>query len=286
MSASKRFWQILFWALFIVTILHVAPVLRAVLGGTKLPFVYFVPPFFVVGFAHAIFLLGPRRAVLFLLLCVVICFASEYIGSTTGYIFGPYHYSDDPEVQRTVTGVKLFGHVPWTIPLVWFVMLYPALIISNLLLEGAPFVANRKLTRVLWLSLLGALVITAWDLTMDPYSVGVHEAWIWEVDGDYLVDIPFTNYYGWVGVSFVVMLIYRLIEPRLKGQEMSLVPDSWSGKVVLAMPLSTYAFMTISDLIFGYPQEAAPISPFVMGLPLVVAGTRLALWKRADDPPV
>lgn len=285
MSVSKRFWQVLFWMLFVVTIAHFGLVLRDIVGTVKLPFVYFVPPFFVVGLLHAIFLLGPRRAALFLALCVVICFGSEYIGSTTGLIFGPYHYSDDPVVQQTVTGVKLFGHVPWTIPLVWFVMLYPALIIANLCLEGAPFAANRGLGRVVWLSLIGALILTAWDLTMDPYSVGLQKAWIWEVKGQYLVDIPFTNYYGWVGVSFVVFLVYRLIEPHLEGQEMSLVPDSWSGKIVLAMPLSTYAFMSISDMIFGYPAECAVISPFAMGFPLLVAGTRLALWKRQADPP-
>ena len=283
MTGRRRMFEVLFWMLVIIGVLQLGFYLRPFYTGTKLPFVYFVGPFFVATAAHAIYMLGLRRAALFFGLCVLICFGAEYIGSTTGLIFGAYHYSDDPQVQATVTGVKLLGHVPWTIPAVWFVMLYPSHIITNLALEGQPFADNRGLWRVVWMAFVGAFVITAWDLTMDPYSVGIQKAWIWHNPGAYLADIPFSNFYGWLGTTFVFFLAYRLIEPRVKGQEREIVRSTWLGKIVIAAPLSTYAFMCASDLIFGHPAEAAMISPFAMGFPLFVAGTRLAQWVQSEE---
>ena len=55
----------------------------------RLPWSILVPGFAVFSFAHSMVLLGHKRALLLLVLCITLAFASEYIGERTGLIFGP-----------------------------------------------------------------------------------------------------------------------------------------------------------------------------------------------------
>ena len=56
---------------------------------------------------------------------------------------------------------------------------------------------------------VGALVMTAWDLAMDPMmSAGEH--WIWEVEGAYF-GIPLQNYWGWWLTVFVTFMLFLMI---------------------------------------------------------------------------
>ena len=63
-----------------------------------------------------------------------------------------------------------------------------------------------------WLALVGAVAMTAWDLSMDPVMVRLG-AWVWHVPGPYF-GIPLRNYLGWLETTFVVFLLYRLFEGR------------------------------------------------------------------------
>lgn len=49
---------------------------------------------------------------------------------------------------------------------------------------------------LLWLSLAGALAMTAWDLSIDP-NMTRWGAWVWEAPGLYF-DIPPQNCLGWL----------------------------------------------------------------------------------------
>ena len=68
-------------------------------------------------------------------------------------LFSLFHYT-------AVLGPKL-GHVPLLIPLAWFMMIYPSYVIANLLVAGRPIVSRPGLARLVWLSLIGAMVMTA-----------------------------------------------------------------------------------------------------------------------------
>ena len=80
-----------------------------------------------------------------------------------------YHYTDK-------LGAKFLGLVPYLIPAAWFMMSYPSFIITDRLIP-----ANwKRWQRILAVAAVGGLVMTAWDVIMDPIMVaGGH--WVWDV---------------------------------------------------------------------------------------------------------
>ncbi|HVS63444.1 MAG TPA: carotenoid biosynthesis protein [Thermoanaerobaculia bacterium] len=251
----------------VVALVVVALELRPLVDGAKVPFMLLVPIFALFSLLHAGFVLGWRHAFLFFALSAVISLGSELIGTETGLIFGRYHYTD-------VLGPKLFGEVPIVIPLTWFLMIYPSYLIANLIVEGRLLAQGRRLAHLVSMAFLGALVMTAWDLTLDPYMVSFEKAWVWDQPGSYF-GIPIHNYVGWLATTFVVMLLYRLLERRRPPRPIG-GPSRW----LAAAPLATYGFMSIGDVALGHPVETVLISPFAMGIPLLFAATAFARPER------
>ena len=73
----------------------------------------------LTGFAHAVETRGWRRALLLFGSGALISLGMEALGAGTGLLFGNYSYTDK-------LGGKLFGLVPWLIPVAWCSLLYPA----------------------------------------------------------------------------------------------------------------------------------------------------------------
>ncbi len=217
---------------------------------------------------HALYALGWRHTLVFFTTSAVISWIYEQVGVGTGLIYGPYHYTD-------VLGVKL-GHVPLLIPLAWFMMIYPSYVIATLIVDDRPTGSRGGLKHIIWLSFLSAVVMTAWDLVVDPVLSGPSfRAWIWEQGGPYF-GIPVQNYLGWLLTTFTVYLIYRLFEWRVGPQPLgSLTP------AIAAMPLIAYGSIMISNSLAGGPEALRVIGPFVMGLPLIAAAARLVKYRPA-----
>ena len=112
---------------------------------------------------HAARSLGPRWALRFFAVSAVISWAYEQAGVATGLVYGKYHYT-------AVLGPKL-GHVPVLIPLAWFAMIYPAYVIARLLVDDAAQAGSGNWRRHLWRAAIAGMVMTAWDLVMDPNLV-------------------------------------------------------------------------------------------------------------------
>ena len=251
----------------ILGVVSVAMHLHPVVADQRLPWVWIVPVFFTFCFCHACFVLGWRRAATLLGITTVVTFGAEYIGTTTGLLFGDYTY--DP-----VVGYLLLGEVPYTIPMAWFTMLYSSYVVTNLCIDGKPVSEGWGGGRLVWLSFVGAMIMTAWDLTLDPYMVEFERGWTWHDGGPYF-GIPYSNYTGWIGVSFVVFMLYRLAELKIP-----LVPLGRVTWWIILFPLLTYGQMSVSDIALGHPEETVLISPFAMGIPFLIALTRLAGFKR------
>lgn len=266
----------------------------------RLPWSIMVPSLALFCLAHSIVMLGWERAVALFLLCVTISFGFEYVGEATGAIFGAYHYTD-------VLGFKLFGRVPVLIPLAWYMMFYPSYVVTNILAEGNPISVQNNIVWIAWMSVLSALVMTAWDLTMDPImsfhpcqtgsadclpvtldeNVVGHPAWIWGVDGEHF-GVPLLNYRGWLLNTFIVFFIFRWVEPRLPHRP-------WRGsqsRLMAWFPVGVYGGMSVIDAWLGYPQidDIHLISPFAMGIPALFASFRifadrpdLPLWPHHDN---
>jgi uncharacterized membrane protein len=264
--------RVLVAILTVVGLVVLALELRPLVDDAKVPFALLVPVFALFSLVHAGFLLGWRHALTFFGLSAVLSFAAELAGTKTGAIFGEYHYTD-------VLGPKLLGEVPVVIPLAWFLMIYPSYLIANLIVEGRLLPRGRRLTSLVWMAFLGALVMTAWDLTLDPYMVEFEKAWVWDQPGSYF-GIPIHNYVGWVGTTFLVMLLYRLIERRAPPR-----PVGEASGWLAALPLMTYGFMSVGDVALGHPVETVLISPFAMGIPLLFAATAFARPERMTALP-
>ncbi|MDQ3807195.1 MAG: carotenoid biosynthesis protein [Thermoproteota archaeon] len=155
---------------------------------------------------HATYVLGWRQTLLLFGITVAISWSYEHIGVETGLIYGAYHYTD-------ALGLKL-GHVPIIIPIAWFMMIYPSYIIANLIGNGGRLQKtvsidknsnnNRIPVQILWISFLSAVIMTAWDLVVDPYLSGPTErVWIWEEGGQYF-GVPLHNFGGWLLTTFTI----------------------------------------------------------------------------------
>lgn len=123
-----------------------------------------------------------RSILLILAIILPVSWLLEFIGSSTGYPFGQYHYTD-----RLIPQI---GHVPLIIPLSWLMMLPPSWSIAKRICRrtsGWAFV------------LLSGGAMMAWDLYLDPQMVG-WQFWIWGEQpmllGGYF-GIPWLNYFGW-----------------------------------------------------------------------------------------
>lgn len=110
-------------------------------------------------------------------------FGSEIIGIHTGYLYGDYVYGP-------TLGPKLWD-VPIIIGVNWFILSY---------LTGTLF---HKVPNDYYAALLGAIAMTSLDYIIEPVAVAL-DFWAWKFD-----IIPLENYVGWLGVSFLIQLIYR-----------------------------------------------------------------------------
>jgi uncharacterized membrane protein len=220
---------------------------------------------------HASYVLGWRHTLLFFGITVAVSWSYEHVGVETGLIYGAYHYTD-------ALGLKL-GHVPIIIPIAWFMMIYPSYIIANLIGSGRQMMMRDKnnnritLVQILWLSFLSAVMMTAWDLVVDPYLSGPTErAWIWEDGGQYF-GVPLHNFGGWLLTTFTIYFIFRLLSER----KFQVRPSRPLTTSIILLPLISYGTMMVANIIPGEPPELQIIGPIVMGFPLAIAAIRLLM---------
>jgi uncharacterized membrane protein len=202
---------------------------------------------------------GWKRTGLFFVLTALISYLLEEAGVRTGAVYGPYHYSD-------MLGPKL-GHVPVLIPLAWFMMVYPSWVVGRSLLRG---VEARSVKGLVTLSLVAAMVMTAWDTVMDPPMAAAGN-WIWEQGGAYF-GVPFQNYFGWFLTTFWVYLgAGILLEKRTVGVKKSFA----------MMPIVVYGVYGLS---YATPRRFAElqlVAMFAMVLPAFVALIQMS--AHGDD---
>jgi len=156
----------------------------------------------LIGFAFALLHAGQRegwgRALRLFALVFGVSLLFESVGVATGWVYGPYHYTDK-------LGPLFLGLVPYLIPVAWFMMSYPSFVIADWLIPSG----WKRWQRLLAVAAVGGLVMTAWDLIMDPIMVsGGH--WIWDVQGAYF-GIPLQNFWGWWLTVFTTYALYLWI---------------------------------------------------------------------------
>jgi putative membrane protein len=255
------------------------------LGGSESAIISVVAALIIL-LVHGWNALGWRHLVAYLIIAVVISFTAEALGVATGLVFGPYHYTD-------LFGPKLLG-VPPLIQAAYAAMGYASLTIARLILRmrGAP----KGLGSVLGLALLGAMIMVAWDVAMDPYQSTVSGIWIWHTGGPYF-GVGFHNFVGWFGTVFCYLLVYCFYASRNPEQPNTSVVES---RLFWSMPVFLYAAFGLGNITpvwtglqqpyasannyNGSPQtlsqSLALVTIYVMGIPVVAS--LLNLW-RGDE---
>ncbi len=219
---------------------------------------------FAFALAHSRAGRGCPRTMLLLALTFVVSLLFETVGGATGWIYGPYHYSD-------MLGPRFLGLVPYLIPVAWFMMVYPSHIVAQVLIGGRSSGRWRDLVA---LAAVAAVVMTAWDLLMDPMMSRIG-FWTWEVEGAYF-GVPLQNYAGWLVTTFTVYLLYELLAPLLRGLAGER-PGPRFGRMALWAYLITWLGNSVGALRLGL-GGAALAGAFSMG-----AFVLLALLRNRDD---
>lgn len=123
----------------------------------------------------------------------VIGFLLEWIGITTGIIFGEYHYGD-------TLGIQLMD-VPLIIGINWSVLVF----------STAAVVSGTDLNK--WLkSALAATLMVCYDFLLEPVAVRF-DFWTWTGG-----EIPVQNYLAWWIISFMFLLPTHYLFSNLKNR--------------------------------------------------------------------
>ena len=142
------------------------------LGGTPPPL---LTPFstlagFIFALLHAAVRMGWRRALGLLGLVFAVSLTFEIGGRGNRLVYGPYHYT-------LKLGPLFLGLVPYLIAVAWFMMMYPSFVIADWLIPAH----GHSWQRLFGVAAVGGLVMTAWDVVMDPLMVhGGH--WVWDIE--------------------------------------------------------------------------------------------------------
>ena len=219
----------------------------------------------IAGLAFLAYCIGTRRAMLVFAVSFVLAFISEYVGTVTDYPFGAYEYSSQ-------LGYKIAKRVPFNIPTSWFYMLVASLAICGRFLPAKDDNVSKW-----WWALIGGLVLTAWDVSMDPAMVKTNH-WFWQV-GDLssrstfeqfignpiFFGMPITNWLGWLFTGIIVARVMLMIVP----------PSMWAAKVSPhRLPIMLYAVNGLLPLAICFRQDmvlAGVLGTIAMAIPLWAA---------------
>ena len=203
-----------------------------------------------------------RRFTVTLLAIMPLAFIAEAVGVHTHFPFGNYAYND-------LLGPSLIN-VPLLIPLAWVMMLYPS------------YLASRYLTTKPLLSIaIGAWLMAAWDLYLDPQMIR-EGYWTWFTSfGDATLNVPWTNFAGWFTTSALLMWLLQINSAQPPGR------DNYS--TTHQMPI-TPAAMLIWVWIGSFVANVLPFSPYLnrpgvafsglLGMGLVLIPWSWKLWSQ------
>ena len=148
----------------------------------------------------------------------VLSLASELTGTATGLPFGPYSYTD-------LLGPKWLDLVPVLIPLSWFTMALPSYHLAYVAFPDS----RQAWKRVVF----GALMLTLWDLALDPAMSYLTPYWQWGEEGTYY-GMPWINLAGWFVTGLVLMAIMNVIKV-----------DKWINQLSLWWTVKYYALVLL-----------------------------------------
>jgi uncharacterized membrane protein len=176
-----------------------------------------------------------QRAIAFALIVLSLAFIIEFIGVTTGFPFGRYHY----------TGALIppvFGRVPAPITCAWLMIVLGSFVAARTYTKRA----RRGITVI-----IAAALATGLDACLEPTAFHVKAYWLWEQSGPYY-GVPTRNFAGW----FVAALVVIVCAAPVLWSDTAYI-RSRVAFIPLALYWSTVVMFAVIDLFRGYPGGAA-----------------------------
>jgi uncharacterized membrane protein len=186
----------------------------------------------------------------------------QIAGATLGTPFGRFIYTQN-------AGPKLFGVLPWMIPLIWIVVILNARGVARLILRPRRASPNIGL----WTIALSCLLAVLFDAGLEPYAAGVNHYWIWQTPQIVPAwnGVPWTDYFGWAIAS---LLILTVSSPWLINKKP--VSDPPPDYFPLLIWLLLTLFLAVCDATHRFSATA------VLSLAMAVVGT-FFVWKNSHD---
>lgn len=219
----------------------------------------------IAGFAFLASRIGLNRSLLVFAAAFSISLTSELTGTSTGFPFGVYHYTDQ-------LGFKIAGLVPFNIPTSWFYMLVASIAICSRLLT-----ARDDSTTKWWWALVAGLVLTAWDVSMDPAMVKTTH-WLWNVPDlsansavsrfigtPFFFGMPLTNWMGWLLTGVIVARVMLSL----------IAPSEWKAIIASSsFPMLLYAVNAVLPIAICFSHDMASagvLGTIAMAVPVIMA---------------
>jgi putative membrane protein len=168
-----------------LVVIYIIGIVGMLTESTRPIFIFLVPVNIlmavgVIAWYHAPY--TPR----FIIACMVVFvggYLIEYLGVTTGWVFGEYSYGGG-------LGWKLAG-VPPVMGINWLILVY-----------GSAVIAGKFLVKTYQIALAGATLMVIYDLLLEP-SAMFYQFWNWQNE-----TIPLQNYVAWWVSAFVFISFF------------------------------------------------------------------------------
>lgn len=198
--------QWLHWPVFIVYLACWVGAMALLLWGPKAGVNWALPAgiLFVVGAFTSLVSLARRLPVQNVVACGLVILALTAVvttvGAKTGMPFG--RFDQDQYTERL--GPRLFNLMPWSVPFLWFVILFNSREVAKLILR--PWRRDKQYG--MWLIGLAALLTVAMDLILEPFAVQVQRWWSWRIPTVTAEQssLPWSGHLNWFGVPWTCFL--------------------------------------------------------------------------------
>ena len=281
-------WQtvVLWVSLFVYTLGRICQLYPDKVPALLIVILQVAPPA-VFALVHGSILYRVKGIAVFTVFCLGVASISETLGLRTGFPFGHYHFT-------SLMGPKLL-QMPILLVLAYLGIGYCSWVLGLLILgyRNKPLMGAGVIT----FPLLAALIMMAWDLSMDPIWSTLDRAWIWR-DGGMFYGVPLSNFFGWYLTAY---LFYQAFALYCSANPVQPVPASRSYWRCAVVCYGICAFGNL--LIFRkglFPPAAADgsgrpwltqdiltacvlVSLFVMGPMVLLAWHRLGLQGARSD---
>lgn len=220
---------------------------------------------------HAAKMLGWKPALRMIGSGLAIAYVLEEIGVHTGIIYGRYYFT-------ALMGPKL-DVIPIAVFCGWVSLIYMAWIVTNLLVEGSPTPIKHTPSLIVFRAIVGALVVTTFDLNADPFAVE-NGWWVW-LDGGAYYGVPIHNYVGWFIVAFVSYLVhgYQLRREQTPPLELATV----GVRRLSIAPLILYGLSGLNFIFINFAGQLGLISFYLFGIPFLVATWKWVAWYKGTS---